>query len=84
MLNVIDVRPKLKISNTRGGVFFQVEMDQYAPARATVKLANDNTFMSYPMDQIQPNTFLTERLSHHVVDNMKYIDMKYIDIIYNI
>ena len=75
-LNVIDIRPKLKISNTRGGVFFQVEMDQYAPARATVKLANDNTFMSYPMDQIQPNTFLTERLSHHVVDNMKYIDIE--------
>lgn len=75
-LNVIDIRPELKIANTERGLFFQVEMDQYAPARATLKLANDNTFMSYALNQIRPNTFLTERLSHHVVKDMKYIDVE--------
>ena len=75
-MSVIDIRPDLKISNTERGLFFQVEMDQYVPARATLKLANDNTFMSYPLEQVRPNTFLTERLSHHVVNDMKYVDVE--------
>lgn len=75
-LNVLDIRPDLKIANTERGIFFQVEMDQYAPAKATIKLANDNTFMSYSMAQIQPNTFLTERLSHHVINDMNYVDVE--------
>ena len=42
----------------------------------TVRLANDNTFMSYPMTQIRPNTFLSDKLSHQIVNNMKYIDVE--------
>ena len=78
-LSVIDIRPNLKIANTERGLFFQVEMDQYVPAQASMKLANDNTFMSYPLEQIGPNTFLTERLSHHVVNDMKYVDVELSD-----
>ena len=75
-ISVVDVHPNLKVSNTERGLFFQVDLDHYVPARATIRLANDNTFMSYPLAQIQPNTFLTERLSHQVVNNMKYVDVE--------
>lgn len=75
-ISVVDVHPNLKISNTERGLFFQVDLDHYVPARATIRLANDNTFMSYSLAQIQPNTFLTERLSHQVVNNMKYVDVE--------
>ncbi|MBT3502521.1 MAG: M23 family metallopeptidase [Candidatus Marinimicrobia bacterium] len=75
-LSVIDIRPSLKIANTERGIFFQVEIDQYVPARTTLKLANDNTFMSYSLEQIRPNTFITDRLSHHVVNEMKYVDVE--------
>ena len=75
-ISVIDVRPSLKLSNTERGLFFQVDIDHYVPAKATIRLANDNTFMSYQMKQIRPNTFLTEKLSHQVVNNMKYVDVE--------
>ena len=75
-ISVVDLNPDLKISNTERGIFLQIDLDQYAPGKATIKLANDNTFMSYPMNQIQPNTFLTERLPHSVVENMRYIDVE--------
>lgn len=75
-ISVVDLNPDLKISNTERGIFLQIDLDQYAPGKATIKLANDNTFMSYPMNQIQPNTFLTERLPHSVVENMTYIDVE--------
>ena len=75
-ISVVDVHPDLKVSNTERGLFFQVDLDHYVPARATIRLANDNTFMSYSLAQIQPNTFLTERLSHQVVNNMKYVDVE--------
>ena len=75
-ISVVDVHPDLKVSNTERGLFFQVDLDHYVPARATIRLANENTFMSYPLAQIQPNTFLTEKLSHQVVNNMKYVDVE--------
>ena len=75
-ISVVDVHPNLKVSNTERGLFFQVDLDHYVPTRATIRLANDNTFMSYSLAQIQPNTFLTERLSHQVVNNMKYVDVE--------
>ena len=75
-ISVVDVHPSLKVSNTERGLFFQVDLDHYVPARATIRLANENTFMSYALAQIQPNTFLTERLSHQVVNNMKYVDVE--------
>jgi hypothetical protein len=75
-ISVVDVHPNLKVSNTERGLFFQVDLDHYVPARATIRLANDNTFMSYPLTQIHPNTFLTEKLSHQVVNNMKYVDVE--------
>ena len=75
-ISVVDVRPDLKISNTQRGLFFQVDIDHFVPAKATMRLANDNTFMSYSMNQISPNTFLTEKLSHNVVNNMAYIDIE--------
>ena len=75
-ISVVDIRPDLKISNTQRGLFFQVELDHFVPAKATMRLANDNTFMSYPMNQINPNTFLTEKLSHNIVNKMTYIDIE--------
>ena len=75
-ISVVDVHPDLKISNTPRGLFFQVGIDHYVPAKATLRLANDNTFMSYPMAEIGPNTFLTEKLSHSVVNNMTYVDVE--------
>ena len=75
-VSVVDIHPDLKISNTERGLFFQVDLDYYAPGKVTVRLANDNTFMSYPMTQIRPNTFLSDKLSHQIVNNMKYIDVE--------
>ena len=75
-ISVVDVHPELKISNTQRGLFFQVDIDHYVPAKVTMRLANDNTFMSYPMNQIGPNTFLTEKLSHNIVNNMTYVDIE--------
>jgi len=75
-ISVVDIRPDLKISNTQRGLFFQVELDHFVPAKATMRLANDNTFMSYPMNQINPNTFLTEKLSHNIVNKMVYVDIE--------
>ena len=75
-VSIVDIHPKLKISNTERGLFFQVDLDHYVRARVTVRLANDNTFTSYPMTQIRPNTYLTEKLSHQVVNNMKYVDVE--------
>ena len=75
-ISVIDINPDLKISNTERGIFFQIDIDHFVPAIARLRLANDNTFMSYDMNQIRPNTFITEKLSHNVVENMKYIDVE--------
>ena len=57
-LSVVDVRPDLKVSNTERGMFFQVSLDNYVPAYAQLRLANDNTFTAFKLEQIQPNTFV--------------------------
>ncbi len=75
-INILDVHPNLKISSTERGLFFQIDLDHYAPARATLRLANDNTFMSYSMTQIQPCTYLSDKLSHNIVQEMKYVDVE--------
>lgn len=75
-ISVVDIQPELEISNTERGLFFQVSLDQYVPTKVQIKLANDNTFSSYNLNQIGPNTFLSEMLSHQIVDNMKYIDVE--------
>ena len=75
-LSVVDVRPDLKISNTERGMFFQVSLDNYVPAIAQLKLANDNTFRAFKLEQIQPNVYLSEKLSHHNIDRIKYVDVE--------
>jgi len=72
-INVIDIHPSLKISNTYNGIIFQVDIDQYIKTKTILKLANNNTFTSYKMNQIGPNTFISEILNHNVVDNMSHI-----------
>ena len=75
-ITALDVNPDLKISSTEQGLFFQITLDHYVKTKATLRLANDNTFMSYPMSQIQPCVYITDKLSHNVVKNMKYIDIE--------
>ena len=75
-LSVVDIRPNLKISNTERGMFFQVSLDNYVPAYAQLRLANDNTFTAFKLEQIQPNTYLSEKLSHHIVNEIQYIDVE--------
>ena len=75
-ISVVDIRPDVKVSNTERGLFLQVDIDQYVPARVKIKLANDNTFTSYNLNQIRPNTFLSEMLSHQIVNNIKYLDVE--------
>ena len=72
---VLDVNPKLEIVHTEGGIFFQIEMDQYVPGKAKLKLSNDNIFNSFPVNQIQPNIFLSDMLSPKVLENIKYVDV---------
>ena len=72
---VLDVNPKLDIVHTEGGIFFQIEMDQYAKGEATLKLSNDNIFKSYPVNQIQPTVFLSDMLSPKILENVKYVDV---------
>ena len=75
-VTVLDINPDLKISSTDRGLFFQVTLDHYVQNKATLKLANDNTFMSYPMSQIQPCVYITDKLDHNVIKNMKYVDVE--------
>ena len=75
-ISVVDIQPNIEISNTERGLFFQVSLDQYVPAKVKIKLANDNTFSSFNLSQIGPNTFLSEMLSHQIVNNMKYVDIE--------
>ena len=72
---VLDVNPKLDIMHTEGGIFFQIEMDQYAPGKAKLKLSNDNVFKSYPVTQIQPTVFLSDMLSPKILNDVKYVDV---------
>ena len=72
---VLDVNPKLDIMHTEGGIFFQIEMDQYAPGKAKLKLSNDNVFKSYPVTQIQPTVFLSDMLSPKILNDIKYVDV---------
>ena len=72
---VIDINPKLDIMHSEGGIFFQIEMDQYAPARVKLKLSNDNIFKSYPVTQIQPTVFLSDMLSPKILNDVKYVDV---------
>ena len=65
--------------HTEGGIFFQIQMDQYAPARATLKLSNDNIFKSYPVTQIQPTVFLSDMLSPKILKDVKYVDVALIN-----
>ncbi len=76
-ITALDVNPDLKISSTEHGLFFQITLDHFVKKTdAILKLANDNTFMSYSMSQIQPCVYITDKLSHDVVRNMKYIDIE--------
>ena len=75
---VLDVNPKLDIMHTEGGIFFQIEMDQYAPGKAKLKLSNDNIFKSYPVTQIQPTVFLSDMLSPKTLNGVKYVDVSLI------
>ena len=72
-ISVIDIHPSLKISNSENGILFQIDIDQYIETKAILKLANDNTFTSYKLNQIRPNTFISEKLNHNVVKNMNHI-----------
>ena len=72
---VLDVNPKLDIVHTEGGLFFQIEMDQYAKGEATLKLSNDNIFKSYPVTQIQPTVFLSDMLPPKILEDVKYVDV---------
>ena len=75
LISVLDVNPKLDITHTEGGIFFQIEMDQYAPATVKLKLSNDNIFKSYPVTQIQPTVFLSDMLSPQILNDVKYVDV---------
>ncbi len=75
-LSVVDIRPNLKISNTERGIFFQVSIDNYVPTYAQLRLANDNTFTAFKLEQIQPNVFLSEKLPHNIFNNIKYVDIE--------
>ena len=66
-VTILDVNPDLKISSTERGLFFQITLDHYVKTKATIKLANDNTFMSYPMSQIQPCAYITDKLDHNAI-----------------
>ena len=72
---ILDVNPKLDIVHTEGGIFFQIDMDQYAPGEAKLKLSNDNIFQSYTVSQIQPNVFLSDMLTPKILENVKYVDI---------
>ena len=72
---VLDVNPKLDIVHTEGGIFFQIEMDQYAKGEASLKLSNDNIFKSYPVSQIQPTVFLSDMLPPKTLEDVKYVDI---------
>ena len=75
-LSVLDVIPDLKISNTERGLFFQVDINNYVPAKVIVRLANDDTFTSFNLKQIQPNSYLSEKLPHNVIKSIKYVDVE--------
>ena len=77
--SVIDVLPTVDISSTERGIFFQVELNKYAPARAKIKLSNNNTFKSFPLNQIQPNVFLSNLLPYENAEGAKYIDVELSD-----
>ncbi len=62
--------------HTEGGIFFQIEMDQYAPGKAKLKLSNDNVFKSYPVTQIQPTVFLSDMLSAKILTCAKVVSSK--------
>ena len=72
---ILDINPKLDIVHTEGGIFFQIDMDQYAPGEAKLKLSNDNIFQSYTVSQIQPNVFLSDMLTPKILENVKYVDI---------
>ena len=72
---VLDVNPKLDIVHTEGGIFFQIEMDQYAKGEASLKLSNDNIFKSYPVSQVQPTVFLSDMLPPKTLEDVKYVDI---------
>jgi len=74
--SVIDIMPDLDISATERGIFFQVELDRYVPAKVSIKLADNNIFKSFRLNQIQPNTFLSDMLSHQNVTGIKYVDVE--------
>ena len=72
--NVIDLNLNLEISHAERGVFFQIKMNRYSSANATLKLSNDNTFQTYELTQIQPTVFLSEMLPVQYLRNIKFVD----------
>ena len=75
--SILEINPSLKISSSKEGVLFQIDLDKYIKTRAILKLANDNTFTSYKMNQIRPNTYITEKLDHDVVKDMDHVLLSY-------
>ncbi len=74
--SVIDILPALDISTTERGMFFQIELDKYAPARVKIKLSDNNTFKSFTLNQIQPTVFLSDLLPYKHAEGAKYIDVE--------
>ena len=71
--SILEINPSLKISSSKEGVLFQIDLDKYIKTRAILKLANDNTFTSYKMNQVRPNAYITEKLDHDVVKDMDHV-----------
>jgi len=77
-MSVTNVGASLQITSTERGIFFQFELDQYVDVDISFRLANDNTFKSYSLNQIGPITFLSELLPHRAVEGVQYIDLEMI------
>ena len=72
--SIIEINPSLKISSSKEGVLFQIDLDKYIKTRAILKLANDNTFTSHKNEPSKAkNTYITEKLDYDVVKDKDYV-----------
>lgn len=78
-MSVTNVGASHHISSTERGLFFQFELDQYVDVDISFKLASDNTFKSYNLNQIGPVTYLSELLPHRAISGIKYIDLEMVE-----
>ncbi len=75
--DMIELIPDLRISHNEFGVLFQVETGRFTEANVQLKIANDHTFNTFSLNQIQPNTYLSDViLPHHLLES-KYIDISF-------